>query len=121
MKRKLTEAVPPTRAPAPAPVPAPVTPAARSSTADRTFSPSVQSSPAPLALRRDDNLSGGGSSVDLQAGGGANIAEIAALIEQQQDRVVGLLAAQQDRLEAKVSFCYSLWSFEEENVGLAPS
>jgi hypothetical protein len=113
-KPRLSEAVPPARAAAPAPAPtlAPATPAARSSSsssssavaaaaADRAFTPSVavQSSPSTaLALRRGDNV---GSASEVHSG--VTIGEIAALIEQQQDRVIGLLAAQREEMRVRTA------------------
>ena len=110
-KPRLSEAVPPARAAAPAPAPtlAPATPAARSSSsssavaaaADRTFTPSVavQSSPSTaLALRRGDSV---GSASEVHTG--VTIGEIAALIEQQQDRVIGLLAAQREEMRVRTA------------------
>ncbi len=103
---RLSEAVPPARAEAPEPAPtlAPATPAARSSNSSSSnavaFTPSVtvQSSPSTaLAHRHDDNV---GSASEVHTG--ATIGEIAALIEQQQDRMIRLLAEQQDRMEAKM-------------------
>eukprot|EP01043_Picozoa_sp_COSAG02_P020381 COSAG02_NODE_1004_length_15275_cov_11.955917_15_plen_256_part_00 len=111
-KPRLPEAVPPPRAEAPAPAPtlAPATAAARSNNGssssavaaveDRAFTPSVtmQSSPSTaLAHRHSDNV---GSASEVHTG--ASIGEIAALIEQQQDRMIRLLVEQHARMEAKM-------------------
>lgn len=122
----LPEAVPPFHEPTPAPAPAPVSvpkkrapapapaPARPAAPADPTqaptptpipltpqasgvsLSPSLQSSASPLALRQEP----AGSPAAPLSGG--SLAALAALLDKQQDKTVGLMREEREVMEAKM-------------------